>query len=185
MKGGCPVPTVSYRPAMLGRSFTECDTWRDAVLRRLAAEPAPALVVLASLNHYDLPASRVTDGWLTTLRRLAAVRAPVVYLADNPYPDGDVPACVSGALADWSRCAFPRSKALPADPLLRLVAAGRAPKLRVVDLNPLLCPGSGATCPAVLGSTLLYRDGSHLTNTATLRLVPAVEASLHRQGLLR
>jgi hypothetical protein len=54
----------------------------------------------------------------------------------------------------------------------------------MVDLTGLLCPPGPSTCPAVLGDTLLYKDISHLTNTAAVRLTPALEADLVRQHVI-
>jgi len=184
LKGGCPLPAVSVSPSQLGRPFTECDTWRENTLRRLAAEPAPTVVFAASMNHYPVSSGEVSAGWTSVSKRLTALHVPVVYLVDTPYLADDVPACLSGALSRWSTCAAPRAAVLPADPLTALIHSRRVTGITPVDVNPLLCPTGGSTCPAVLGTTLLYRDGSHLTDTAARRLQPAIENSLRTQGVL-
>jgi peptidoglycan/LPS O-acetylase OafA/YrhL len=184
LKGGCPLPAVSVSPTQLGRRFTECDTWRENTLRRLASEPRPTMIFAASLNHYPASAAQVSAGWKRVATRLAAVGVPVVYLVDTPYLRDDVPVCLSGALSHWADCARPRTEVISPDPVTALIRSGAVHGITPVDVNPLLCPASGSTCPAVLGSTLLYRDGSHLTDTATRRLQPAVENSLRRQGVL-
>ena len=185
LKGNCPLPAVTVTPSQLGRPFTECDTWRENSLRRLASGPRPTMIFAASSNHYPVPQARIDAGWKRVATRLAAVGVPVVYLVDTPYLRNDVPSCLSGALSRWSDCAEARAKVLSPDPVIALIRSGAVHGITPVDLNPLLCPTSATTCPAVLGSTLLYRDGSHLTVTATRRLQPAVENSLRRQGVLR
>jgi hypothetical protein len=52
-----------------------------------------------------------------------------------------------------------------------------------VDVDQYLCPSKDAKCPAVLGGILLYRDNSHVTNTAMSMLAPIVREQL--QPLLK
>ncbi len=187
LKGGCPLPQITVVPAQLGRPFTECDTWRAATLNRLVAENArqkPSVVFVSALDRYSTDAAEVLAGWRAVLQRLRALGVPVVYLRDSPYPGRDVPACLSGALPAWTPCAFPRAPAQPADPLAKAIATHQVSGVRMVDVNAVVCPPVPATCPAVLGGTVLYRDASHLTNTAMRLLTPVIEASLVRQGVL-
>jgi hypothetical protein len=52
-----------------------------------------------------------------------------------------------------------------------------------VDVDQYLCPTAEDKCPTVLAGILLYRDNSHVTNTAMSMLEPIVERQL--QPLLR
>lgn len=183
-KGGCPLPAFVTVPKELGRPYTECTTWRKSVLDRLATEPRPAVIFVSSLNHYLGDQNVVMAGWRASLARLARLGVPIVYLRDNPYPGEDVPACISGAASAWARCAFPRATGLPEDPLAAAITSGTVPGVTMVDLTGLLCPPGPATCPAVLGNTLLYKDISHLTNTAVVRLTPALDADLVSQHVV-
>jgi peptidoglycan/LPS O-acetylase OafA/YrhL len=183
-KGGCPLPAFITVPKELGRPYTECTAWRAGVLARLTTEARPAVIFVSSLNHYLSDQKTVMAGWRTSLSRLAHLGVPIVYLRDNPYPGTDVPACISGAASDWARCAFPRAGGLPEDPLAASITSGTVPGVKMVDLTGLLCPPGPATCPAVLGHTLLYKDISHLTNTAVIRLTPALDADLIRQHVI-
>ena len=180
LKGACPLPAISYSPPQLKRPFTECDSWRENTLRRLAAEPRPALVLISSWNRYSPDKALVADGWQTVVTRLIALGAPIGYLADTPYPDLDVPACVSGKPVPATACDFGRAQALPLDPMVEAIGKGWVRHTSVLDLNRYLCPPGPPTCPVVRGGVLLYRDESHLTRTATLRL----EAELARAHLL-
>lgn len=154
-----------------------CARWREDALRTLAREPRPALVLVSAART---PAADPA-GWERTLGRLAALGAPVVYVADTPRPGPDVPGCVAGALDDWSRCAVGRAAALPADPVAAEVARGRLPGVRLVDVADVLCPPAGGSCPAVRGGVLLYRDGGALTDTAARALAPQVVAAVRGQ----
>ena len=183
-KGGCPLPAFMTVPKELGRPYTECTAWRKSALDRLTTEARPALIFVSSLNHYLSDQKVVMAGWRASLSRLARLGVPIVYLRDNPYPGTDVPACISGAAADWARCAFPRAGGLSEDPLAAAINSGTVPGVTMVDLTGLLCPPGPATCPAVLGHTLLYKDISHLTNTAVVRMTPALDADLIRQHVV-
>jgi peptidoglycan/LPS O-acetylase OafA/YrhL len=184
LKGACPLPAISYSPPQLKRPFTECDSWRENTLRRLAAEPRPVAVLIGSWNRYSPDKALVADGWQAVVTRLVGLGAPIGYLADTPYPDLDVPACVSGKPVPAAACDFGRAQALPFDPMVEAIGNGWVRQTSVLDLNRYLCPPGPATCPVVRGGVLLYRDESHLTRTATLRLEAELEAQLVRTNLL-
>ena len=176
-KSGCPLADITVVNPDLGREFDECAAWRTTVLSRLASEPTPRLVLMGSLNGYVQDRGYLLNGWRRTLAELADLGAPLVYLVDTPFPNKDVPSCVSGASADWSRCALPRTVLRP-DPFDDAVRGGRmAGVVGSVDVNGYLCP-PGATCPAVRNGVLLYRDTSHVTDTAMTLLAGAVERQL-------
>jgi peptidoglycan/LPS O-acetylase OafA/YrhL len=182
VKPGCPLATVSIVDPHLGRAYRECDAWRETTLRRLAGEARPRLILISSLNRYGLDRSTLANGWDTTMRRLTALGVPIGYLRDTPLPGRDVPACLSGSLDNWAACGFPRDAALQPDPVAAAIAAGAWPDTHVVDVNDVLCPAT--TCPAVISGILLYRDDTHLTNTAAVVLGPRVERILTDERLL-
>jgi peptidoglycan/LPS O-acetylase OafA/YrhL len=176
-KSGCPLPDLRVDNPALGRRFTECDTWRANTLRRLAGEPAPRLVLVSSLNGYVQDDAYLLGGWRKTLGALRATQAPIVYLADTPFPGTDVPVCVSGALDDWSTCALPRSRAVRPDPFSAATRTGAIRDVTTIDMNHWLCP-PGAPCPAVRDGVLMYRDDSHVTDTAMTLLGPNIDRQL-------
>ncbi|NEA52709.1 acyltransferase family protein [Streptomyces sp. SID13666] len=184
VKQGCPLPQLTVRNPQLGRTYTECDTWRADSLSRLRQGPKPRLVVVASLNRYTDDQQLLTAGWEKTLSPLRALGVPIVYIQDTPIPGTDIPACVSGHTKDPDACAFDRATAQWPDPLAASIAAGRLPGVRAVEMNSVLCPGAGATCPAVLERILLYRDDAHLTNVAATVLAPRLERLLTDAGAL-
>ncbi len=182
-KAGCPVAELrAVTPSRTGE-YLRCYAWRENTFRRLESGPTPRMVVVASYSGYPVTAQEQAGSWQPTLRRLVALGAPVVYVSDTPTPPRDVPGCVSGALDDWSACAFRRSRAVRYDPVAEAIADGRLPGVFLVDLTPMICPDMGApqTCPAVRGGVLLYRDGSHLTETAVRVLTPQFVAAVRAQ----
>jgi peptidoglycan/LPS O-acetylase OafA/YrhL len=176
-KSGCPLPDLQVDNPALSRRFTECDTWRSDTLRRLADEPAPRLVLVSSLNGYVQDDIYLLNGWRKTLGALRATQAPIVYLADTPFPDTDVPVCVSGALDHWSKCAMPRARAVRPDPFASAAMSGAIKGVTTIDMNSWLGP-PGAACPAVRDGVLMYRDDSHVTDTAMTLLGPSVDRQL-------
>ncbi|WP_084959273.1 acyltransferase family protein [Thermoactinospora rubra] len=176
-KPGCPLPAITVVDPRLGREYRECDAWREHTLRRLEGEPPPRLVLLASLATYAGPEATLR-GWRTTLARLSRLGTPLVHLRDTPLPGIDVPSCLAARPA--RQCAFPRERALPQDPL----AETRQPGMWRLDVTEVLCPGTGPACPAVLDGVVLYRDGSHLTNTLVVRLAPRLERDLEDLDLI-
>ncbi|MEU3463465.1 SGNH hydrolase domain-containing protein [Streptomyces sp. NPDC006733] len=184
VKQGCPLPHLTVRNPQLGRTYTECDTWRANALARLRQGPKPRLIVVSSLNRYTDDQALLTAGWERTLAPLRALGVPVVHLQDTPVPGTDIPACVSGHTQDPDACAFDRAAAQWPDPLAASVAAGRLPGVRTVEVNSVLCPGKGPTCPAVLERILLYRDDAHLTNVAATVLAPRLKRLLTDAGAL-
>ncbi|WP_433240251.1 acyltransferase family protein [Streptosporangium sp. CA-135522] len=181
-KPGCPLPRLTVVDQRLGREYRECDTWREYALDRLAAGPPPRLILIASLNAYATDRAALTRAWDSTLDRLTRLGAPLVYLRDTPLPGEDVPVCLSGRPA--GDCAFPRRRGLRPDPLAEQIAAGERPGVRLLDLTPLLCPGTAGTCPAALDGIVLYRDGVHITDTLAVRLAPRIEQDLEDLDLI-
>jgi hypothetical protein len=171
-KASCPAADYPINSVPLGRRYTECEVWRGKVLEQLAADP-PALVVLAAYNSATNP--NWVPGWDRSLRRLLETGAQVVYLRPTPIPNFDVPVCVSGSFDDWARCALPRDEIVP-DPVAASIAAGAYLGASVVDVTPYLC--STDFCPAVRDHVLVYRDRSHLTDTAARGLEPVLDGAL-------
>ncbi|MGA5823630.1 acyltransferase family protein [Kitasatospora sp. NPDC094028] len=176
VKPGCPLATLTVRNNVLGRTFEECDRWRENTLTRLADEPKPRLVLMAGLNRYGSQDER-TQGWTRTLDRLAALGAPLAYLGDTPMPGKDIPTCLAASDGRSDACFFPRDTAFERDPMLDGGLAVRY-GVRTLDLGPLLCPGTGPSCPAVLEGVVLYRDTGHITDTLARVLAPRLDKGL-------
>ncbi|WP_208615524.1 acyltransferase family protein [Streptomyces rubellomurinus] len=176
VKPGCPLATLTVRNNVLGRTFEECDRWRENTLARLADEPRPRLVLMAGLNRYGSQEER-TRGWTRTLDRLTALGAPLAYLGDTPMPGKDIPTCLAASDGRDDACFFARDTAFEPDPMLDGGLAARY-GVRTLDLGPLLCPGTGPTCPAVLEGVVLYRDTGHITDTLAKVLAPRLDKAL-------
>ncbi|MGW7586709.1 acyltransferase family protein [Kitasatospora sp. NPDC054768] len=176
VKPGCPLATLTVRNNVLGRTFDECDRWRENTLTRLTSGPKPRLVLMAGLNRYGSQEERA-EGWTRTLDRLTALGAPLAYLGDTPMPGKDIPTCLAASDGRSDACFFPRDTAFEPDPVLDGGLAARY-GVRTLDLGPLLCPGAGPSCPAVLEGVVLYRDTGHITDTLARVLAPRLDKGL-------
>jgi hypothetical protein len=181
-KEGCTAAQVREYNGPLGREYSECDTWRTASLNRIVDVEHPSLIVTSTSTRYRVlspDGSSVLDpaastpflraGYEATLRRLTSTGTPVAVIADPPRAPGDTADCVAASLDDLPHCAFPAGQP-PSTPAFDTEAAAAVPGVRVIDPQPMLCPGG--RCPAVIGSALVYRDAGHLTATFARTLAP-------------
>ena len=121
-KSACPVADLPVYNGTLKREYTECDTWRAAVLDRISREK-PAMVVVSDsrigqlwVDGNPVPYTDREDLWATGLERsldeLRKVAGHVVVIGDTPRPATDAPVCVSGHLDNALACATPLSEAI-------------------------------------------------------------------------
>jgi peptidoglycan/LPS O-acetylase OafA/YrhL len=190
-KSACQVPSVLVWNEPLKRPYTECVSWRDQIFERIRAD-RPAMVVLAS-NDMDnggmidgqgrrIPTSGRADdplwvqGWQRSFERLRQPGTKLVLLQDSPWPRGTAPECAATNAQDVTACNRPRAKSIVEPNRRRAVAAAaRAQGVAVVDPVPWFC---AATCPIVVGDTLVFKDNSHLTTRYAEALAPVIAEAL-------
>jgi peptidoglycan/LPS O-acetylase OafA/YrhL len=157
-----------------------CSSWRTEAVSRLNANP-PDVIVLA--NHLGPtsgknPQTQRADwssGLSSLIERLPAT-SKIVMLADSPeFPTSPV-LCLSSHLDDADTCSVSRTTAL--NPAIREAQQDAAAQhgAAFVDLTDFFCNDS--TCPAIIGSTLVYSDEHHLTATFSRTLAPALQQRL-------
>jgi hypothetical protein len=102
------------------------------------------------------------EGAERTFDRLSRVTPRVVVMEDVPWPNVDVPACLSEHLQDVDACAFSRSDSSGLD--AALVAAEKAAPsgVRHVDMTDVICPTARCQVVSPTGQ-IMYRDEHHLT----------------------
>jgi hypothetical protein len=105
----------------------------------------------------------------------------VVPILDTPIPaSGTVPDCVQENLDDLTRCVGLKADGTPRSGApAQLAAAKRVPEVRVVDMSPAVCP-DGVHCPAVIGNVLVYRGGTHLSNSYARSATPILAKKLEK-----
>ena len=170
--------SCTLSPAMLYKNdapFSTCHEW-GAEATQILLDEKPDLVVYSggASSAMNDPADAsagvssdvLVDGIAETWRELVDQGSKVVVLLDNPSPGRLAPVyeCVLENTEALDRCSFPldegdRGSAAP----VQRAAADLVPEVGVLDLTDVLCPLG--TCPAVIGDTLVYRQGSHLTTS--------------------
>jgi len=183
-KSGCPAAdvTVQFQSGTSYSPYPQCDEWRNAALREISVHQ-PAAVVMSQMTHQPrvdgsmIPASEWRAGIERTLAALPPAAAKVV-VGDTPHP-GDAPnVCLSAHLEDTAACSLRRSTVLSKTMETAQRRAATSGGAAYLSLNDYLC--NKATCPPIIGSTLVYRDGSHLTATMAKAFAPTFDEELRK-----
>ena len=154
-----------------------CDAWAPRALEAIRSM-RPEVVVTVTRSGQGIPRAEadgataadydpdaMVEGLVTYWNQIVAAGSRLVPLLDTPYRSGDVPRCVQENQKRLSECGFPEETgaSLSGAPA-QLAAAAKVPDARVLDLTKVVCP-DGSTCPPVIGNVLVYRGGSHLSDT--------------------
>jgi peptidoglycan/LPS O-acetylase OafA/YrhL len=159
----------------VGTSTEECQRIQSEVVDEIAQGPYDA-VVLATMDRD--PAS-TPELYRSTLEELTSAGKEVVVIRDTPAPmdqENEPPDCVARNLDDLSQCAGTPDTWIGADPLAAEAEALDSDRIRVIDLNDLLC--TDGVCPAVIGGVIVYSDFNHLSTTFSTTLAPYLARTL-------
>lgn len=179
----CPLLDLPITSPYLGRTYTECEQWREQIMARLRHE-RPRLVVVGMSRRYggDFGFATYDPAWIDSVRRLAAqlheLGSAVLVLGGVPDPHATVPACVAEHIDDASACAPARAVAVDDAGIAAERAAATAGGGQYADLTSLFC--TAARCPVIVGNTLVYRDDNHITSGYATALAPVVGAFAER-----
>jgi peptidoglycan/LPS O-acetylase OafA/YrhL len=191
-KAECPPEELKVRSMIENREYSQCDTWRQEAFKRIEGGGKSVTVVMSGDTEYipygpegeeltgDRAAHAMEEGYLRTLRRIAAAGPHTVVIRDNPTSVEDVPSCVSEDIQHLGRCAFRRHPEWDREYDVR--AAENAPETHLISFIADICPGE--LCRAVIGNALTYRDKDHLTATFARTLEPMLENDFREAGLL-
>ncbi|VXC45552.1 Acyltransferase [Pseudoclavibacter sp. 8L] len=168
-KSSCPSIDA---PIMRDNSpYTACEDWRDSVLSYLQENP-PEAVLLSNFGTVDFESEGDSSvlweaGLENTIAQVPAGTRSIV-LADVPRMTASPAPCLSNHLNNALECARDATSALqsPArDADRRVGLSGQ--DVSYVDLTPYFCSD---VCPAIIGSSLVYRDAHHITATFSTRM---------------
>ncbi|MGP9539879.1 acyltransferase family protein [Brachybacterium sp. AOP43-C2-M15] len=157
----------------LSRPYSACQQWRDGVLERVEQEQ-PDLVLLAGFHNPDRlggatgeeVAGQWREGLSSTLSRIEGPEVAVI--GEVPHQERTPPHCLAKHPETADRCAEPRQDAFETSLQRAEEDAVTAGGARRMDLTEYLC--NQETCPSVIGDTVAYRDGHHLTQTFSRQL---------------
>lgn len=183
-KAGCPLYDVTMFNNTFNRDYTECEQWRDRAMDRIEAEQPDMVIMSAAVfspREGDF-SQRWAEGVTRSTDELQErTGALVVSLQDTPIPGRDVPRCLAENLDDVQACTATRDRALTDQERRRATAAAAlAAGATVVDPVPWFCEEG---CPPIIGNTLAYHDGDHITATYAQQLAPLLADRL--AGALR
>ncbi|NEN79990.1 acyltransferase [Nocardioides zeae] len=186
-KSSCPsVDIVKMRD---GNRYTQCETWRDAVIRANASDPADLVVVAnyARSDGFDRVADlprEWEDGLESSLERLEAAGSRALVIADTPEFPGVPAVCLSANLDDANACAVGRDDAVEDELQAAEESAAAAADAEFVDLTDWLCDSD--TCGPIIGDRLVYRDSNHVTaemsEALASPLLEAIEEAVEASG---
>jgi hypothetical protein len=163
-KGSCALTSAPTWLGTVDEAYTQCRQWNDAVVSRLLADPPD--VVVTSNNQIEVAdddGSRLTgaagdaaavEGLQDAWRTLTEAGITVVVVGDTPWVGIDVPDEVPERRSG----------------LAQQRAAAAAADVPLLDLTEQVCPG--ASCPAIVGGVLVWRDVSHVTASYVRTLEP-------------
>lgn len=166
--------------------WRSCQAFNAALVAELLAEPPDAVIVsqrhsTATAADGSLDRQVMVDGLVRAWTPLTRRGIRVIALMDNPAPRGipgdQVYRCVADHRESLADCSFSRSLGAAGSGTSALRAAARSvPGVRIVDMADALC--TAELCPPVIGGVLVYRQGSHVTNTYALSARPFLERRL-------
>jgi peptidoglycan/LPS O-acetylase OafA/YrhL len=178
-KSGCAFTLAE--PQADGEPYPSCREWNEAVLGGLLADPPDYVLTSqrtgqAFNEEGDLSEQAMIDGMRRVWSALTAQGVKIVVIADTPHPGLRVYECVAENRDRLSACTFSRERyALSAAPTQRLAVEGQA-GVAMVDMFDAICPVD--PCAPVIGSVLIYRQGSHITATYIETLAPRLAVAL-------
>ena len=183
-KSACVPLTGVYTVAMHKRNRgTACKEWREDALEWIARRRSSIdAVILTHSDSYTLarangsvikPAAGApiwAAGMRKTLRAIPE-RIKVIVLADVPRNEKHPVSCLKLNRQDMSRCVSRREDgaSLVVHDALRRATNSQGEYHR--SLNGQICPYD--PCPVVQGTTMVWRDKTHLTGTFARKLMPS------------
>ncbi|MEV6968511.1 acyltransferase family protein [Hamadaea sp. NPDC051192] len=170
-----------------GKAYQSCRTWTGSVVDRLTEQPPDYLITSQGQSRaYDdsdeLTSAAMVDGLRQVWSTLTGHDVKVIVIADNPGPTEEAPDCADRNARHLTACAFDRGRyeTASAAPVLRQAVEGQK-QVTMVDLFDAICPTD--RCSIVIGSVLVYRQGSHLTKTYVETLLPRLAKALTKANL--
>lgn len=181
-KSACPMVDATYIAPPLRRAYTECDEWRAATLRQVAAM-RPDVVVLGESLEYPFTPEQWERGTRRVLQVLAPHVARIYVMRPTPELPFDPRVCpeprgwLYTTLAGKDRCTSPAYTPRFNEVGERLREASEPfHNVQFVDMTNRVCPGG--LCQPILGGRVMFRDSVHLTATFARTLAPSLAVAL-------
>jgi SGNH domain (fused to AT3 domains) len=170
-KSACPGPAVKKVETGAYKN-ADCSAWRSNAIARIQ-KIQPEAVLVSGMQNYEVPKGYVDratwwrEGEVKTLSALKGSSQHIIYIADTPHPDRDIPSCI--AAGNISRCNG-------SEKALQIFSTG----YQQINPTPWLCDRE---CPAVISETVVYRDASHLSVAMARQLSSSMDRALSNLGV--
>jgi hypothetical protein len=168
-KDTCPPLDIPVFSPDLDRAYTECTTWRTAVLTQIAALH-PKLVILGVARHYSpiygftVYSTQWLEGLSEMVQTIRQMGPQVLVLGPIPKPPFTVPSCLSENLESATLCETPRGQGVDLPGMHEEEAAVVSAGGSYVNTLFWFC-SDGSVCPPIIDGVLVYRDDNHITAT--------------------
>ena len=174
-KSSCPAASVRLADQGAFKN-APCEAWRNDSFARIA-RLKPWAVFSSNFAHYSAPqnVSDQSNWWSTgvsiTAKRLQALTAHSILMVDTPWPNRDIPSCLSQKSP--GKCVTIRPQLtsflnLPASTIL-------------IDPTHWFCDQS---CPAIRDGIVVYRDSTHMSVDFALHLQSVLTQILKLDGVI-
>jgi hypothetical protein len=180
-KRGCPPADIEVYSKVLGKVYRECGPWRRNALAKMKADGVKVVFVAAfdrlldattRIPVWQKPWREGLQGTVDTLR--AAGITPVL-VEDTPYPNQDVPTCLSANRSSVTACNATVTVGVRPD-LAEMRDDFARDGVPVLRTRQWFCTES--QCPVIVGNLLVYRDDNHMTVAWSRFLAPLLDQSI-------
>jgi peptidoglycan/LPS O-acetylase OafA/YrhL len=118
-------------------------------------------------------------GYTSYLTRWSEAGTNILVVQDTPFPHRtvvSVPDCLARHPGNQSACGGTPHDWRRQDPLYDVATTLALPNVSTLEVMRFVCRDD--FCPAVIGSLVVYFDGSHMTSTYARSIAPFVEAEI-------
>jgi peptidoglycan/LPS O-acetylase OafA/YrhL len=184
-KSLCPFPTMTIFESVLGRTFTECNTWRSWALAKITTMHPDMVVISSTAYGVTLPSSPKdqtgveaawTAGFAKTIAVLKAATSELVIIGDAPVEAADPGQCLASHASDITQCSNARGTALAADHDALQVKLAKDAHVKYVNVADWFC--TPTLCPMVVAGMVTHFDQWHLTAVYSASLTKPLAAAV-------
>ncbi len=184
----CPWTSTMVTQTGHTKPYTVCADWGRRVLDYLTKTLKPDVVIATDRPANGIPShpknsaqtrSAIGAGMADYWNRLTKAGIRVVGIRETPEMHKDIPTCLAKHGNTVASCSVPAAEAIYPNTAIQK-AVQQTPGASIIDMNTLIC--SAATCSAVVGNIIVYRDTHHLTDTYSRSLEPYLQQKLLATG---
>ncbi|WP_256839078.1 acyltransferase family protein [Ornithinimicrobium faecis] len=166
----------SCAATIAGHHMEDCNQFGRTVLDTLVSQEDPPHLVI--MNSGSGPKPELLEGMTEAATQLQDAGIPVLLMMDNSSPGAEIYECAAEHIDDLRACDFPLQEPMGGQLMTSLSEATGA---TLLDVRAWICP-EGPECPVAIGGQLIYRQGSHITDTYARTLTPFLYRELSELG---